>query len=36
MGQVENPLVQWWTGSVAAVSLESFAGMVILKDPELS
>ncbi len=36
MGRVENPLVQGRTGSVAAASLESFVGRVILKDPELS
>lgn len=35
-GQVENPLVQGRTGSVAAASLEFFAGRVILEDPELS
>lgn len=35
-GRVENPLVQERTGSVAAASLESFAGRIILKDPELS
>lgn len=36
MGRVENPLVQGRTGSVAAASLESFLGRLILKDPELS
>ncbi len=36
IGRVENPLVQGRTGSVAAASLESFVGRVILKDPELS
>lgn len=36
MGQVENPLAQGRTGSVAAASLESFVGRVFLKDPELS